>query len=226
MLWFLTALHRVNKYCWLVLIFHGESKHDNTTLWRHHGGLTQQHRRSTRSAMKSSLWRRTISSEGKKKKKLSESVTQPYQCEHLQIVTLQAGHHLRPRGLQITDFCEHRHENQTQWRAVVAQIERTLTFTQKDRRKQFVKPNLTEGTLIIVPPTAKGDNSALSLTSRVKTRGCEWCQGLYVKVPWGILWPPDPVSCLYPVDQSLCHKTHLDPFKLKCLRDRGTQTPN
>lgn len=45
-----------------------------------------------------------------------------------------------------------------------------------------------------------------------------------VKVPCGILWPPDPVSCLYPVDQRLCQKTHLDPLKLKCVRDNGTQT--
>ena len=41
--------------------------------------------------------------------------------------------------------------------------------------------------------------------------------------PAGFFWPPHPVSCLYPADRSLCHKTHLDPLKLKCQRDNGTQ---
>lgn len=44
-LWFLTALRRVNKYCRLVLIFRGESRHDNAAVWRHRGAS-----QSTRSA--------------------------------------------------------------------------------------------------------------------------------------------------------------------------------
>lgn len=57
MLWFLTALQPVSKYCRLVLIFHGESKHNNTALWRHRGG-SHGPLSPLRSAVKSWLWRR------------------------------------------------------------------------------------------------------------------------------------------------------------------------
>lgn len=39
MLWFPTASQPVNKYCRLVLIFHGESQHDSASLWRQGGEL-------------------------------------------------------------------------------------------------------------------------------------------------------------------------------------------
>lgn len=99
MLWFLTALQPVSKYCRLVLIFHGESKHNNTAF-----DVTAE-ARTALSVLCAPPWNRGFDVE---KKDAVWSGRSAYRRTHLQIVTVAPG----PCGLQITGFWEHRHTAQ------------------------------------------------------------------------------------------------------------------